>query len=490
MTHLLEASGRNGIYAEISASRKLAARTSNRVHACRVGFGLATALTFCTGLGVVPTAHAGSGCEEVWNPMGAGLGLGQDGAGIVYCFAEATNGAIYAGGIFDRAGFTRDINNIAIWNGIGWNRLGSGLRFSNTPSGVTHAMAVLTNGDLVAGGCFSIAGNVAVDNVARWDGTAWHSMAAGLQGCVFALAALPNGQVVAGGSFQRVLGTNVLVNHIARWNGSAWVPMAGGLTSPPNSDSIQVRSLAVTPAGHVIVGGRFTTAGTTVANGIARWDGTGWHALGPGFDGVAGSVAVHPNGAIVAAGSISVIGDPTQRHLLSWDGTSWSQVGDRLDGSPQNMIVRGNGDIVVMGALNAGSVFIGGLGVWNGSHWAPVSTGVQTVYGGASLSDGSLIVGGTFGWIGNDPVYNVARYSFPTSCPCDSIDFNNNGTRFEPTDIEAFLSVYAEGPCQPDGFNLGCNDIDFNNDGSFFDPCDFESFLLVFSEGPCTPCGQ
>ncbi|GEM_PF-696833 len=70
---------------------------------------------------------------------------------------------------------------------------------------------------------------------------------------------------------------------------------------------------------------------------------------------------------------------------------------------------------------------------------------------------------------------------------CDSIDFNNDGGFFDPTDVEAFLSVFSEGPCIPEfGF---CNDIDFNNDGSVFDPCDVDSFLLSFSEGPCTPCG-
>jgi hypothetical protein len=34
-----------------------------------------------------------------------------------------------------------------------------------------------------------------------------------------------------------------------------------------------------------------------------------------------------------------------------------------------------------------------------------------------------------------------------------------------------------------------CDSIDFNNDGSLFDPRDIDSFLLVFSEGPCTLCG-
>jgi uncharacterized membrane protein len=67
---------------------------------------------------------------------------------------------------------------------------------------------------------------------------------------------------------------------------------------------------------------------------------------------------------------------------------------------------------------------------------------------------------------------------------CDDIDFNRDGNRFDPLDIDAFLSVFSEGPCLPAGAN--CRDIDFNNDGSLFDPEDIDAFLRVFSEGPCT----
>jgi hypothetical protein len=76
-----------------------------------------------------------------------------------------------------------------------------------------------------------------------------------------------------------------------------------------------------------------------------------------------------------------------------------------------------------------------------------------------------------------------------TACgpTCNDIDINNDGASFDPTDIDAFLSVYGEGPCIPD--TATCDGIDFNNDGSLFDPCDIDSFLLVFSEGPCTLCG-
>jgi hypothetical protein len=71
---------------------------------------------------------------------------------------------------------------------------------------------------------------------------------------------------------------------------------------------------------------------------------------------------------------------------------------------------------------------------------------------------------------------------------CDSIDFNNDESFFDPVDIDAFLSVFSEGSCVPE--SATCNDIDFNNDGALFDPCDIESFLAVFSEGPCTVCGH
>jgi hypothetical protein len=71
---------------------------------------------------------------------------------------------------------------------------------------------------------------------------------------------------------------------------------------------------------------------------------------------------------------------------------------------------------------------------------------------------------------------------------CDDLDFNNDGSSFDPQDIEAFLSVFSEGPCVPGGAT--CNDIDFNNDGSLFDPCDISSYLTLYAEGPCTSCGE
>lgn len=80
----------------------------------------------------------------------------------------------------------------------------------------------------------------------------------------------------------------------------------------------------------------------------------------------------------------------------------------------------------------------------------------------------------------------IALDEFPISV-CNDIDFNNDGSLFDPQDIEAFLSTYSEGPCVP--IAASCDSIDFNTDGSLFDPCDITSFLIQYSEGPCTHCG-
>ena len=66
---------------------------------------------------------------------------------------------------------------------------------------------------------------------------------------------------------------------------------------------------------------------------------------------------------------------------------------------------------------------------------------------------------------------------------CNDLDFNNDASVFDLMDIDAFLSVFSEGPCIP-AINI-CDSIDFNNDTSIFDPMDIDAFLSVFSEGPC-----
>jgi hypothetical protein len=91
-------------------------------------------------------------------------------------------------------------------------------------NGTVWALAVLPNGDLVAGGKFTFAGGVAANRIARWDGSSWAALGSGLAGSlgvgprVGAVAVLPNGELVAGGRFSTAGG--VPSNYFARWTDS------------------------------------------------------------------------------------------------------------------------------------------------------------------------------------------------------------------------------------------------------------------------------
>lgn len=217
---------------------------------------------------------------------------------------------------------------------------------------------------------------------------------------------------------------------------------------------------AASSGGQVVTG--FAAANTTNV-GFKRavwWDGDGHcHVLpapanvGLSFDSMATSVSADGkviggsqfNGYMPFWAAVSTI--TTEAHATVW-----------INGTPQRLV-----DL------------LRSQGVGTSSTIPAMITGIS--------HDGSTLVGiargdnGQFGTM----VSFVATIRPPDVC--DDIDFNRDNSRFDPMDIDAFLSVFSEGPCLPAGRQ--CRDIDFNNDGSLFDPRDIEAFLSVFSEGPC-----
>lgn len=229
-----------------------------------------------------------------WQPLGGGMN------GPVFALAVLPNGDLIAGGSFSSAGGL-SAGRIARWDGSAWSALGAGV------VGDVFALAVLPNGDVVAGGAFSSAGGTPANCIARWDGTAWSPLGSGmastnpLSPSVNALAVLPNGDVIAGGEFD--LAGGVAARAVARWDGSAWWPLGAGLSSPWGT----AHAVAVLPDGDVVVAGRFDMAGTVAANHIARWDGTAWSALGAGLGGnpdpMAQALTGLTNGDVIVGGS-------------------------------------------------------------------------------------------------------------------------------------------------------------------------------------------
>lgn len=289
--------------------------------------------------------------------------------------------------------------NIAAWDGVSWSSFGSGL---TQPSiffeGGVGAMTIAPNGELIAGGNFTLAGGTQVSNVARWNGATWSAVGAGFDGPVFALATLPTGELVAGGRFSH--SGSVAVSNIAIWNGVFWQPMGQGVNGT-------VRTLAARPSGGIVVGGEFSRAGSVSASAIANWNDGVWTAFDNGFF-VAPVTAVHvrPDGTILA-------------HTFRWNGSSWVPLGAFPPMSfleARSHLSLPNGDLIVVGiGVGQSGQVSDSVWKWDGNVWTSLGfdSGVffiQYAVQTAVLSpQGDLIVGGGFPTAGGVAAIGVAR---------------------------------------------------------------------------------
>lgn len=262
-----------------------------------------------------------------WSPVGSGMAHGSSQAGVVV-LATLANGDVVAGGRFDTAGGVR-VGNIARWDGVAWSALGAGFTYGGTSDGVTvHALEVLANGDLVAGGWFTAAGGAAASNLARWDGQRWWPMGGGVDNTVRALAALPNGDLVVGGSFFNAGGTPT--GSLARFDGRSWFRLGYGVSG-------DVFALHVLPDGDVVAGGPFGMATNVIANGIARWNGTAWSAFGFGMGtlprrGGVLALASAPSGDLLVGGEFLTAGGLVSARFARLTTTCPAAVTSRASG--------------------------------------------------------------------------------------------------------------------------------------------------------------
>src|SRR5262245_20997949 len=100
-----------------------------------------------------------------------------------------------------------------------------------------------------------------------------------------------------------------------------WISMGGF----PGANG-RVSAAVVDDAGNLYIGGRFTLVGDVLANGIAKWDGTNWSALGEGFGGISstleiGPVALAASGSdLYVAGQFTMVGGVAATNIAKWNG--------------------------------------------------------------------------------------------------------------------------------------------------------------------------
>lgn len=291
---------------------------------------------------------------STWSPLGSGMN------DFVHALQLMPNGDIVAGGQFTTAGGVNAVY-AARWNGSTWSPIGSG--FLAEQGAYLNQLLLLPNGDLVAVGGFRTAGAATVNRIARWDGTSWSGFGAGMNGWVFAAVLLPNGDLVAGGIFSTAGG--VPARGLARWNGSAWSELGSGVSANGAPLPISfVYSLVTEPSGDLLVGGVFNAAGSVPANNVARWNGTGWSALGTGVDNWAYCILRLPNGDVYTTGLMASAGGVPASYIARWDGTHWSSLSSGTNAAIHCFTKVPNGDLIAGGRFTS----VGGV-VANGCRF-------------------------------------------------------------------------------------------------------------------------
>lgn len=350
----------------------------------------------------------GGAFQVVGNAVARGLALYDPGTGECTSLGTGVSGSVTALAVLPNndlvvAGIFQSIDgvaatNVARWDGSSWLPMAAGLPF--TP----WAMTLAANGDPIAAGYTALG----AQRVLRWNGTNWVAMGNGLTGTVWALATLPNGDVIAGGSLV-LPGPN---NNLARWDGVSWSVFAGNVDGG-------VLALLPLPNGDLIAGGGFLNAGGVATSSIARWDGTTWSGLGGGIFNPVYSLANLPNGDLVAGGLFGAAGGVPANQVARWDGTAWSSMGSGLGISAVNpavpvrtLLPLPNGDVVAGGSFLSIGGDVDYVARWNGSAWAQIRSGTGgAVLASAEAANGDLLVVGDFTTIEGVAANRVARRS-------------------------------------------------------------------------------
>jgi hypothetical protein len=219
-------------------------------------------------------------------------------------------------------------------------------------SGTIRAMLPFDDGSgpaLFIGGKFDGIGGVEASNVARWNGTSFEPLGAGISGPgisseVRALCVYDDGQgpsLYAGGFFQHADGHPVGFS-IARWDGEAWYAVGGGLEGQtPQVNAMTVFDDGTGPA--LIIGGQLRSPDATANDGIVAWNGETYRSLGAGISGTPGQVnalAAIPapsftggNDWLIVGGHFQGAGEISVEGVARWNGVEWATLGDGIDGS-------------------------------------------------------------------------------------------------------------------------------------------------------------
>jgi hypothetical protein len=265
-----------------------------------------------------------------WQTVGGGFNPADGSGTALEVFDDGAGEALYVAGLVTSVGGV-PVSGIARWDGAQWSDVGGGV------DGVILDMAVYDDGTgpaLYAAGRFSLAGGVPVRNIARWDGSAWSAVGLGLISLdgrpqITTLTVYDDGDgpaLYAAGRFDAIGGGAAEpFTNIARWDGSAWSPLGAGVTTWSRTLAA-VQAMAVHDPGdgaRLYVGGYLNGAGGQPVNSLAVWDGEAWSPVGDGLDLGVFALARYDQGdgpSLFAGGAFTQVDGVEVNHIARLEG--------------------------------------------------------------------------------------------------------------------------------------------------------------------------
>lgn len=346
---------------------------------------------------------------QIWNTLGDSTQyINHDSVtpgGTVFVIKQIDS-LLYVGGGFVYAG-DKKVNNIATWDGLNWDSLGSG---DGSSSGVLDICKY--NNKIYKGGYW----------FAKWNDTTWSAVGSGLT-ISSPIEALEYKDILfLGGGVIKINSINV--HCVANWNDTNYYGLNGGVTGAFE----HVYALSVFN-NELIVGGVFSNAGSIEAYNIARWDGTNWNAMDTGVSADVYSMVVdtinnflYVGGGLDNAGGTAGVSTPSG--IARWDGFQWDSLSNDVVMYPLAMEFYRNKLFVAGGFYDQYGITYQGdtlnrIAYWNGNKWEPCGKGLNNTARALEVYNDELYVGGHFSTAGTDTAYGIARWHMPPDTLCD-----------------------------------------------------------------------
>ncbi|MBK9248101.1 MAG: T9SS type A sorting domain-containing protein [Ignavibacteria bacterium] len=321
---------------------------------------------------------------------------------------------IVVGGIFTIPG-----NNIILWNKKtnNWENAGKGVWQPWERNIYPYIQCLYAEGDSVfVGGKFTmIDGTIpsscfAIFNTRTKVWTASDTM---IQGSVNSIVRY-NGDIIIGGKFT-IKGTSIA--NYAKWSGGKWSQFGNENFSVPGGLAVFKDSLYC-----------FQLSPPAPAfSSLVKWNGTIWEKIEFMFysknntpiRGIkATSDYLYVYGALDSMILANWSGTVKANNLMRYDGTSWNTILDNSNNKLQTIGFDGNDLIIAGGFTSVDGINATGIVKWNhlSKQWSSLGSGIPSGTLNAILVDGNQVfTAGQFQTAGSQYVNNIALYDYTTS---------------------------------------------------------------------------